>query len=140
MPAVSLRHGVRYGFEPEDVRQEYSLGRILSFRRRPGDEFSARSRGKVRSARHKKQEQKYNEIRISLDELTIKPGSDEKFEPKASPGLQFEHALAKEIMDMLPYAEREEILKSLLEGDRREMRRIGRMFRERFPGLTKDSE
>lgn len=128
MHAVSYRRlGVRYGFEREDVSQEFELGKIMSERTRPGNKLSAWCRGKVRAGRHRKKEREWAQIRLPITEYakTIDPN-------------QYELALAHEIMDLLPYAEKEGVLKALLEGDGREMRRVGRMIREKFPRLVKD--
>lgn len=115
------------GFDPDDVRQEEALGRLLAEKKHPGDLDCADSRAKVRAARHRKKEREWNQIRVQI-----------LHHDRVEPSLAFERALVHEILDLLPYADKEDVLKALLEGDGRDMRRIGRLIRERLPKLAKE--
>lgn len=121
------RIGTVVGFDRDDVRQEEALGRALAERRRPGDPDVAESRAKVRAARHRKKEREWNQIRIPI------MGHD-----KPVLDLAYETALVHEILDLLPYAMKEDTLKVLLEGDGRDLRRVGRLIREQLPDLSKE--
>ncbi len=115
---------VRYGFEYEDVNQEFALGKILSRKRRPDDGFAAYQRGKTRAARHRKKEREWNQIRVPIMESDKEVAND-----------QFEKALLHEILDMLPYALKEDALRALLADDGRMIRRVAREIRETLPNL-----
>lgn len=119
--------GERYGFETADIRQEEAIGVLLAERKHPGNKQVSRDRAKVRAARHRKKERAWNNLRIPIREVD-----------RTVEGLQFERALIHEILDLLPYATKEEVLKALLEGDGRQMRRVGRIVRELIPYLNKD--
>jgi len=98
-------------------------------RKKPGDKLYAWSLAKKRIGRHRKKESRYNTLRVSIRD----------FEP-TTPGLQYEQALIHEIMDLLPYANKEEALKELLTAaeDGRTLRKIKRLLKGKLPGLNGD--
>lgn len=119
--------GCRYGFEPEDVRQEFAVGALLAERHRPGDRLLAYLRGKVRAARHRAKERNWSRFKIGILDRD-----------KGKYDLQFERALVHEILDLLPYASKERVLKALLSGDGRSIHHAGGLVRRELPNLTKD--
>lgn len=129
MPCAStaVRGPVRYGFEPEDIGQEAAIGRLLAERKHPGNKLAAFLRARVRIARHRRKEGLWNSIRVPILD-----------HDRAVAGLQFERALIHEILDLLPYSKREEVLIGMLSGDGRVLRRLGRVIRKLLPGILKD--
>jgi hypothetical protein len=116
---------VRYGFEKEDVWQEGQVGILLSERRKPGDRWAGKMRARARIGRHRKKERDWNTLRVPIQE-----------NDRAIVGVQFEQILVHEILDMLPYAVKEEALKAMIEDDGRKLRKIGRKIREELPHLA----
>lgn len=123
MRDIGLKEGpVRSGFEPEDRYQEGAVGILMSERTKPGDRWAGRSRAIVRRARHMKRERAWNILRVPIQD------SDKVEMSKA-----FEKALLHEVLDLIPYAKRQEVLKALLSKDGRKIRRAGRIVRENLP-------
>ncbi len=116
--------GVRNGFDPEDVRQEGAMGILQAEKERPGDKGLGRDRARRRIARHRRKEANHHGRII----IPVSPVHPETY------ALQYEMALAHEILDLLPYAIKEDVLKRL-QGDGRELRVVGRIVREALPGV-----
>jgi hypothetical protein len=119
--------GARYGFEIEDVRQEGAIGILMAERCKPGDRLAGKSRAKARIGRHRKKERDWKNLKIQVRQTE-----------RSVDGLQYEYALVHEILDLIPYTLKDEALIAMLEGDGRDMRRIGRLIREQIPGIDKD--
>jgi hypothetical protein len=82
-------------------------------------------RARARIGRHRKKERDWNTLRVPIQE-----------NDRAIVGVQFEQILVHEILDMLPYAVKEEALKAMIEDDGRKLRKIGRKIREELPHLA----
>ena len=119
--------GCRYGFEVEDLKQEAAVGVLMAERLHPGDKLARFLRVKGRVHRHKKKEAEWKNMRRSI--LGVE---------KASPDKTYERILLHEILDLLPYAVKEETLTVLLEGDGRSIRRMGRIIQE-ITGFGKEA-
>lgn len=116
---------VRYGFEPEDLHQEGALGIEQAKLRKPGDWWLAKMVARQRRARHKAKERAWNTMRAPLEAIR-----------KHDPGIQYARILIHEILDLLPYAKRQEVLTAMLSGDWRRIYRAGRVIRRALPGLA----
>ena len=116
--------GVPYGFEYDDIKQERALGRVMSEIRKPGDDFAAYRRGRMRAGLHKKKEREWNLFRRPLTE-TSKSFMDEE--------TRLAQLYLHEILDLLPFGKKEEIKKILETGDGRNIKKAGREVREFLP-------
>ncbi len=116
---------VRFGFEPEDRYQEAFLGKLMSERTKPGDDDAARSRGRVRVGRHKKNEAKHAAGRITGP--LIHPTREDHI---------LEVIMIREILDLISYVNRDENLLALLDNVK-ELRKIGKIIRETRPDLAR---
>jgi hypothetical protein len=120
-----LVRGVRSGFDREDEAQERRIGFLLAERCKPGDKWAARSRGIVRVARHRKKEAQWNKIRVPI------VGAAEKGEMN----LRMDQIMVHEILDLLPYIKRREVMDAMLSNDMKQIMKAGRIVREELPGL-----
>ena len=125
MTMTPINGRVRYGFEPEDLHQEGALGIEQAKRRKPGDWWLAKMVARQRRARHKAKERAWNTMRAPLEAIR-----------KHDPGIQYARILIHEILDLLPYAKRAEVLTAMLSGDWRRIYRAGRVIRRALPGLS----
>jgi hypothetical protein len=123
----ALPAGIPYGFDFDDERQEAALGKHQAELRKPGDSWAAHSRAKVRVGRHRKRERQWNTIRIPLYD-----------HDRGVMGLQYEQALIHEILDLLPYSNREEVLKSLLSGEGKVIKEVKSILEKKYPGITEE--
>jgi len=128
MPVTLKSRGVVYGFEPEDIAQERALGRFVSERAHPGDTWLAWQRSNGRATRHRKQEAKYKCLKETFRiEIRSSVTSDQQM---------YAAVMVHEILDLLPLAKKEEVLKAMMRDDGRVYRRIGREVREILPGIN----
>jgi hypothetical protein len=118
---------VQYGFEPEDVKQEAALGRLQAEVTKPGDAWAAESRAAIRVGRHRKKERAWAQLRIPILD-----------HDKVTEDIQYQQTLAHEILDLLPYATKDEVLTALLEGDGRNIRKAVRRIKEELPGIDRE--
>ena len=124
--AALSRGGVRDGFDHEDERQERDLGRWQSEQRWPGDRWKAWMRSRRRVAFHRRREARWHTLRVPMDE---------KY--RAVLDRTYQTILVHEILDLLPFAVKEDVLKVLLTKDGRLYRKAGRRVREALPELVK---
>lgn len=120
-----------YGFEKDDVEQEEALGLIMAERCQPGNASAALSRAKVRVGRHRKRERDWNSIRVTIRNVDKTHNEDD---------LRMNQIFLHEILDMLPYALREEVLRELAKGDGRKLGRLGKSIARLFPFLKESSD
>lgn len=121
-----LSRGVRAGFDRDDEAQERKIGFLLSERCKPGDKWAARSRGIVRVARHRKKEAQWNKVRVAI------AGAAEMGEID----LRMNQLMVHEILDLLPYIKRREVLEAMLSNDMKRILKAGRLVREELPNLS----
>ena len=124
MRARAVRTGpVQDGFDPDDLAQEAAIGILMSERTQPGNRHAARLRARQRMGRHRAKEAEYHKRKApDLEAVTAAPED-----------AMFERILVHEILDLLPFALKEEALTVLVSGDGRALRRIGRVIRESLP-------
>jgi len=118
--------GCHYGFEPEDIRQEAAVGALLAERCHPGNKLTKYLRSKVRVARHRHKEGEWKRMRVTI------VGNE-----PLDPGIDFDRILLHEILDLLPYVTKEEVLTALIDGDGNRLIKMGRIIRETLPGIEK---
>ncbi len=119
--------GVRYGFEPEDRRQEGAIAIWQANQEKPGDKLHAWKEAKKSIRRHKRREKRYNNFRVSVTGAEV-----------ADEGIRYDQILLREIMDLLPYSMRVEVQDVVeRDDDGRRIRRVGRTIREMLPGILK---
>lgn len=116
------------GFEKDDERQEFQLGKLLWLSTHPGHP-DGDLKGYRRLIFHRKRMAKHHGgLRVRMiEEIT-----------KADYGLEYENLLVKEILALLPYAVKQEALRALAGADGRSIRRAGRLIRENLPDLVAD--
>lgn len=118
-------------FDPEDENQERELAKLLYRRRRPSDSsplgaLYEKLDGHKRVARLHKHEIEWSAFHVSMiEEMT-----------RGDDGFDFESMLIREILALLPYAVKKEVLRTLASADGRRIRTAGRLIRESQPELV----
>lgn len=122
--------GVRSEWDPDDIKQEARMGIMIAERECPGDRAHGRNRARQRIGRHLKRELSWWERRAPLPAREW-PGfaKTDRIE---------EVILIREILDLLPFVVRDEVLFALLSNDGKRLKKAGRLVRESVPGIDQE--
>jgi len=124
MAIITLnRKTVRNGNDPADVYQEGAIAIYLAQIKYPGNRRHAQLRARQRIYRWREKEWKWLRKREQLRDYA----ADEKDRQL------FEVLLLREVLDMLPYAVREEALLALLDPTDRKIEKAGEKVRGHLP-------
>ena len=124
--------GVRSEWDPDDIKQEALYGIFIAERECPGDRAHGRNRARQRIGRHIRRECRGWELRTSLP--------DREWPGLARYDRTEEIILIREILDLVPFAVRDEVLFALLSNDGKRLKKAGRLVRESVPGIEKEGD
>lgn len=125
---MPLSNNEVFGFEKEDEKQEFQLGRLIFLQKHPLDERrNADLKGYRRLVFHKRRMAKWRHLRVAMIDEIIRDDEAE---------LGMETMLVREILSMLPLAVKKEVLRALASDDGRMIRKAARLVREAKPELV----
>ena len=114
------------GYERDDERQEFHLGKLLWLRTHPGSR-DGNLKGYRRLKFHRAREGRWGGIRARL--ITAVVASDASYD--------YEAMLIQEILALLPLTVKQEALRALASDDGRRIRKAARLISEAVPELVK---
>jgi len=132
MRVAAARRGVRCEWDPDDIKQEAKIGIFIAERECPGDRAHGKNRARQRIARHIKRECGWWSLRRNLP--------DQEWPGYAREDDVFRGIIVREMLDLLPYAVKGEVLFALLSNDGKRIKRAGRLVREALPGIEEQEE
>ena len=125
------------GFERADAEQEFELGRLQWIRKHPECPDGMRNgypeadlKGYKRLIFYRRRQARWANVRTRLVEQVVR--SDYK--------VDFESMLIREILALLPYTVRGEVLRALASADGRKIRKAARLVRETCPELVEEKQ
>lgn len=114
------------GFEREDERQEFHLGKLLWLRTHP-DSNDGNLKGYRRFKFHRAREAKWGGLRVRLIAAMFVTNAADNYEA----------LLVHDILALLPLTVRQEALRALASDDGRRIKKAARLIREAVPELVK---
>lgn len=118
--------GIVARYDVEEIKQVRAIATEAAAKERPGNSQHAWKRGQQAVGRYRIKERRYYELHISAD-----------VERPVTMEADYNAFLVREILDLLPFTMKDEVLTALLSNDGKRIGRAGRLIRETLPKLTK---
>lgn len=122
------RRPIRACYDVEEIGQVAKIAIHIAESQHPGDRGHGKHRARQAIARYRIKERRWFDVRVPLSRVIGGVDEDRR---------RFELILVREILDLLPYTVRDEVLTALLSNDGKRINRAGRLVREALPHITK---
>ncbi len=126
---MNRSRGPNLWYDPDEVKQEAKIAMHIAHEQRPEDLAFVRSRARQAIGRHLRRQRKHVIGRVSIAAAMHVPDA-------AETQRAYEAILLREILDLLPYTVKDEVLTALLSNDGKRIGRAGRLVRATLPGVT----
>jgi len=129
--------GIIAAYDTEEIRQVRKIATHTAERERPGNKQHAFLRGKQAVGRYRIKERRYYELHVNANEDWLMAIDAERAVTMRD---DYNTFLVREILDLLPFTIKDEVLTALLSNDGKRIGRVGRLIRETLPKLTEDHD